>query len=93
MHWGDSGEIWSSSAGLYNRYDTRVDGVYLTHRLSETEISPEVLSLLPDFAGLDADLDEFILDNGDKMEALFSDGPEAFDNPDARVLKGPAGMA
>ena len=87
----DSAEIWCSLHGFYNRYDHMVDGVYLTHRLSDEEITSGTVSLYPDFLGLDVDLDEFIFEHEANLEVVPSDDPFDIDRPNEGILKGPSG--
>lgn len=86
----DSGEIWCSRSDMFNRYDRMVDGLYLTHRLSEDEISSGSVNLLPDLGGLDWDFDGTMLGQIRNVEIKFSD--DIFDADivfEENLLKGP----
>lgn len=63
--------IWDTASGVYGRTDRILDGVYLTHRLSQREIDAGLIEILPDFDGLDLGLEEIKLTSGDKLEEVY----------------------
>ncbi len=48
----DADRVWETVNGLYCRSDQMLDGVNLTHRLTQREIDSGVVGLIPDLDGL-----------------------------------------
>lgn len=63
--------IWCSATGVYYRLDHVLAGTQLSHRLTEREINYGFMDLVPDLNGISADLSEFVLSNGTKLELVF----------------------
>lgn len=68
-----SDALWRSASGTYNRTDNMLNGVCLTHRLSQTEIENDLVHTVPDLAGLVMDLETIHLSSGGQLIHVFGD--------------------
>lgn len=59
----DSSDIfWETADGLHCRTDQILDGVYLTHQLSQREIDSGLVDISPDLEGLYLRMEEITLE-------------------------------
>jgi len=63
--------VWETVNGLHCRSDQMLDGVTLTHRLTQREIDLGVVTLIPDLDGLDLGLEEVSLVGGARLEEVY----------------------
>ncbi len=67
----DTDLVWETVNGLYGRSDQMLDGVNLTHRLTQREIDSGVVDLIPDLDGLDFGLEEVTLVGGGRLREVY----------------------
>lgn len=65
-----SGLVWETLTGLCGRYDRMLDGVYLSHRLSQREIKSGLMDITPDLDAIGLGLEEVALVGGGMLEKV-----------------------